>query len=713
MKEERGLKSGGLDYFKMVAAFLVVAIHTSPLTSFSVDADFFWTRILARVAVPFFFMVTGQFVLSDAVGGGAGSQAGRIVGYLKKIAVLYGISIVLYIPVGIYAEHYKEVGFGGILRMLVFDGTFYHLWYFPACILGALLIILCSRVWKENGIAAAAAILYAFGLLGDSYYGLISDVPVISDVYEGFFSVFSYTRNGIFFAPLFLLLGVYAGRLNNDWDTKGYGIGFLVSLSLMTVEGFLLRSLEVQHHDSMYVCLIPCAFFLYRFLLSLDLKTRPRLRSVSTWIYVLHPLVIVLVRGVAKKLGQTGIMVDNSLIFYLLVCVGSFIAAECVVWILARFQKKPFLCGRAWIELSENALRQNVSLLQSRLPKECRLMPAMKADAYGHGMVPVAKKLNRMGIDAFCVASAAEGARLRLKGVKGEILVLGYTHPMQFGLLSRYRLTQTVIDYEYAKQLNQYGKKLRVHVGVDTGMHRLGEPSRNRKAIHRICRMRHLKITGMYTHFSASGLDSEEGEAFTHMQAKRFYQAADVAKRSGCEGIKLHMQASYGVFRYPEYAADFARVGIALYGVLSSEEDLEDAEGLLPVLSLKARVAAVKEALAGEYVGYDLAYCAERDRKVAVLSIGYGDGVPRSLSNGVGYVLINGVKAPIVGNICMDQMTVDVSDAPDVKAGDVATLIGKSGKEEITAYDYARWAGTITNEILSRLGARLERGFLP
>lgn len=369
-----------------------------------------------------------------------------------------------------------------------------------------------------------------------------------------------------------------------------------------------------------------------------------------------------------------------------------------------------FSCGRAWIELDGAALRYNVSSLTAELPEHCELMPAVKAEAYGHGAVLISRELNQIGIHAFCVAAVAEGVQLRKKKIKGEILVLGYTHPQDFHLLSQYHLTQTVVDYPYACLLNAYGKPLAVHIGIDTGMHRLGERWENMEQIYEIFEMENLRIKGMFTHLSADDTMSPEDQEFTNAQIRDFYEVVDKLKEQGYPCPKLHLQASYGIVNYPDTAEDYARVGIALYGVLSTREDTEVCRiPLKPVLSLKVRVASVRSVYPGEAVGYGRQFIADHEMKIATLAIGYADGLPRTLSNGVGEVLVKGYRAPIIGRICMDQTMIDVSDIPDVQAGDIAVIIGTSGEEEITACDIAEQTGTITNEVLSRLGSRLER----
>lgn len=369
-----------------------------------------------------------------------------------------------------------------------------------------------------------------------------------------------------------------------------------------------------------------------------------------------------------------------------------------------------FCQSRAWIELSRDALRHNVEALQVLLPDGCELMPAVKTNAYGHGAVLISRELNRLGVNAFCVATVQEGIELRRNGVTGTILILGYTHPSDFPLLYRYRLTQTVLDGSYAKALDKYGKKITVHIKIDTGMRRLGERSEKIEEISRIFECQNLKIEGIFTHLCVSDETAPESIKFTHAQAKAFYNVIDKLRQRGYICPKKHIVSSDGLLYYPELAENYARVGIALYGMLSTRADTERCSiSLEPVLSIKARVALVKDLFQGEAAGYGLQFVASQDTRIAVVTIGYGDGIPRSLSCGIGSVLIQGRKAPIVGRICMDQMLVDVSDIPDVKAGDVAVIIGQSGDERITACDLAAQDGTISNEILSQLGERLQR----
>ena len=367
--------------------------------------------------------------------------------------------------------------------------------------------------------------------------------------------------------------------------------------------------------------------------------------------------------------------------------------------------------GRAWIELDMNNLRYNVNLVRERLPGACQIMASVKANAYGHGAVGFCRELNNLGVRAFCVASVLEGLELRKGHIEGEILVLGYTHPDRFRLLEKYGLTQTVLDLEYAELLNGFGEKLAVHVKIDTGLRRLGERSENMDRIIRIFKCRNLVITGIYTHLRAEN-DGETENIFTKGQIECFQDVCAEIGRRGLDLPKSHIQNSYGFLNHPDLVYDYVRIGRVLYGTLNEPRDAEKyGVKLRPVLSLKTRIGAVKTVSAGEYIGYGFTFAASKEMKIAVLAIGYADGLPRSLSHGAGHALINGQKAPVLGDVCMDQTMVDVTNIENAERGDIAVIIGKSGEAETTAYDVAVQAGTISSEVLSRLGGRLERIF--
>lgn len=734
-----------IDYMKFIAAFLVVAIHVSPLSGINENGDFILTRIIARIAVPYFFMVSGYYVLPDSK-----KHNGRAVKFLKKTGILYLTAVILYLPINLYTGYFKELKAGKVLRDIFFDGTFYHLWYLPAVMLGVLLCLFLIRIMGERAAFIITVILYLAGLLGDSYYGLTRLLPVMGKIYDGILQVFSYTRNGIFFAPVFLMLGCLIKNREkkgeetlekNKFDKKDTNCITYILLALtfflvMMAEGLLLHKYGWQRHDSMYLSLLPLMYFFFILLIRLSHKERNAAKesgkvgrlgemgNMAMIIYIIHPMVLILLRGISKPLKLYGILVENTLVCYL--AVSFFSALE--AWILLVFYRM-FFKGRersmekfsiqgkgmpglekdrAWLEINLENLKWNVEQIKGILPKGCKFMAVVKANAYGHGSLAIAEFLYKTGIRAFAVATLEEGIYLRKNGVKGKILVLGYTHPSHAAYLAKYRLIQTVVDGAYAERLNEWGIPLKVHIGVDTGMHRLGEDYRNREKIAAIFHYENLEVEGIYSHLCVSDSREEWAGAYTKKQIERFFGVVDSLRERGFEEIKIHLQSSYGVVNYPKLPVSYARIGIMMYGCLSNCGD-ETAQSLYlkEVLTLKARVALIKSLRKGECIGYGCTFQASCDMQIAVITIGYGDGYPRSLSGGKQSLLIHGKRAKIIGRICMDSLMADITDIADVKPGDEAVLIGRDRDMRISAEEVAFAAGTITNELLCRLGSRL------
>ncbi|MBC8531132.1 serine racemase VanT catalytic subunit [Gehongia tenuis] len=687
--------SGGLDAFRVAAALLVVAIHTSPLESVNGTADFVLTRILARVAVPFFLMVTGFFLLPAIRRG----KKGVLRHFLVKTAMLYGAAILIYLPVLIYNGYFVNEGQPWLfLRDLLLEGTFYHLWYLPASMLGMLIVVGLMKWFQDRTVLFVAAVLYGVGLLGDSYYGLTQQIPLLSDFYGALFSIIDYTRNGLFYAPIFLCLGLMA----RDMRIPRSGLGLGAGLALMIMEGLMLHHFAWQRHDSMYLWLPLVMVYLFACLLKVRSPAKPFLRRFSMAVYILHPMAIVLVRGAGKALHLKGLM-DISPLYYLAVAGLSVLAAGLYAKIA---EKGNDARERAWVEINLRNLYHNVEELKKLLPEGCALMAVVKANAYGHGAVEIARALHKAGITAYATATAEEGVQLRKRGIRGDILVLGYTPASERKKLRKYRLIQTVADSDHARALS--GKKpIRAHVAVDTGMHRLGEDYARIDELCTIYLEAGLKVEGLSTHLCAADSTKEEDILFTYRQIERFWQVVKALKARGVEPGKLHFQSTYGLLNYDGTGCAYARVGIALYGVLSSPNGLVRSElDLRPVLSLKGKIGAIREIEEGETLGYGRAYRAKEKMTAAVVTLGYADGIPRGLT---GEALVHGRRVPIVGRICMDQLTLDVSGIEDVKAGDVVTLIGRDGEAFISAEEAAAGAGTITNELLSRLGPRLGR----
>ena len=311
--------SPALDRFRLLAAVLVVAVHTSPLTTYSVLGDFWLTRVLGRVAVPFFLMVTGHFLAEN---GWRNTWT-----FWKKTALLYGLCILLYLPLNLYAGQLD----GDFLRLLVTDGTFYHLWYFPALILGACIVWALVRglgrwAWIPAGL------LYVLGVLGDSWYGLTAALPPLRAAYEAMFLCFDYTRNGLFSVPIFLLLGGRLAGRPRRHGAPACGALLLLSMALLTGEGLLVKALELPRFDALYFSLPLCVGFLLLWLAALELPPVPALRGWTAAVYILHPWCIVLVRGGAEVLGLEGPLVENSMGHFLAVLASS-AAASWALWL--------------------------------------------------------------------------------------------------------------------------------------------------------------------------------------------------------------------------------------------------------------------------------------------------------------------------------------------------------------------------------------------
>lgn len=722
----------GIDLFRLAAALLIVAIHTSPLGACSETADFILTRVIARTAVPFFFMTSGFFLVSRY-----NYRLDKLGGFVKKTALIYAAAIAVYIPVNIYNDYFQmENLLPNLIKDIVFDGTLYHLWYLPASLVGgALAWYLVRRIGYKKAFAAAAA-LYLIGLFGDSYYGLAEKLSVSRGFYALLFQVSDYTRNGIFFAPVFFLAGgwiadgQYQDMAAGDFDGRKSGpalfLLFLLMLVLMLMEGLTLRHFQLQRHDSMYVFLLPCMYFLFCFLLRFRGKRHMWMRDVSLLIYIIHPMMIVVIRLAAKLLHLQSLLVDNSAVHFLAVVLTS-VSFSVVVSVLWKQIKSIFRIhsgekgrgadiGRAYLEINLDNLEHNVRVLSEAMPHGCELMAVVKAEAYGHGMYEIATHLDKIGVRAFAAATIDEGIALRRYGVRGEILILGYTPPARARELQKQDLTQTLVDYDYACRLNAQNCKIKVHMKIDTGMHRLGfglsvesgVKSKEMRNILSVFTMKNLVINGIYTHLCAADSIDDEDILFTRQQIADFYKVINRLKKQNIRVPKTHIQSSYGLLNYPELRCSYVRVGIALYGVLSTQDTQTKLQlDLKPVLTLKARIVLIRKVRQGESVGYGRTFVADRDSRIAILSIGYADGFPRALSGSGQYVLINGRQAPIVGRICMDQLAVDITEISNVSVGMTATLIGRDNGGEIDAPVVAEHAQSITNELLSRMGTRV------
>lgn len=364
--------------------------------------------------------------------------------------------------------------------------------------------------------------------------------------------------------------------------------------------------------------------------------------------------------------------------------------------------------NRAWLEINLDNLEHNVNQIKSIIPDKCKIMAIVKANAYGHGMIEIAKKLNEIGVQDFAVATLSEGINLRKNNIKGNILILGYTDLKDVEYIIKYDLIQTIVDYEYAKKIEQMKleDKLKVHIKINTGMNRIGESYKNIDNLIKTYQIKNIEILGTYSHLCVADSLKNDDVEFTNEQINNFFECIDKIKSLGYDTGKIHIQASYGILNYTNLNCDFVRPGIIMYGVYNEDEPKVKLD-LRPVLSLKSRITSVKEIEEQESVSYGRTFIAKTNKKIATVSIGYADGYPRNLSNKNVKVMINGGYAEVIGRICMDQLIIDVSKIEEIHQGDIVTLIGE--QKEISAETIANKADTITNELLSRLGSRLGR----
>ena len=563
----------GIDYFRFIAALLIVAIHTSPLSSFSETGNFIFTRIVSRVAVPFFFMTSGFFLISRYT-----CNAEKLEAFIKKTTLIYGVAILLYIPINVYNGYFKMDNLlPNIIKDIVFDGTLYHLWYLPASIIGAAIAWYLVKKLNYPKALMVASVLYLIGLFGDSYYGITEKISCLNSLYTYIFQVTDYTRNGIFFAPIFFILGGFIAD-NRPQITFGKSfLGFAISLALMLGEAMILHHFDLQRHDSMYVFLLPCMYFLFIVILHFKGKRLVSLRTASLIIYIIHPMMIVVIRLFSKLLHIQKLFVENSIVHYFAVCLTSVVFSVVLTTMWNKYKPKKAKhtadTDRAYLEIDLNNLEHNVKVLKRAMPQKCELMAVVKAEAYGHGLYEIATHLNKIGVKAFAVATIDEGIKLRQYGVLGEILILGYTAPARAKELRKYDLTQTLIDYKYALLLDKQGYDVMTHIKVDTGMHRLGFDAKDIEKISAVFSMKHIKVSGIYTHLCAADSVDEKDIFFTNVQIESFYNLLNQLKEKGITIPKIHIQSSYGLLNYPELKCDYVRVGVSLYGVLSSPND--------------------------------------------------------------------------------------------------------------------------------------------
>lgn len=358
-----------------------------------------------------------------------------------------------------------------------------------------------------------------------------------------------------------------------------------------------------------------------------------------------------------------------------------------------------------WAEVNLDNLKYNFRQVKSLLLNKTKVLVTVKADAYGHGLIRVAKKLTACGVDYLGVASIDEGIELRKAGIKVNILVLGLILKKDVAPLFTYRLIPTICDRQIALAINAKALRLRqkmpVHIKVDTGMGRIGVLSGEAfKLVTAIAKLKHIQIQGIFTHFALADSDRK----FTFRQIDLFNRLVSNLKKAGVVIPFVHAANSIGLINYRFSHFTMVRPGLVIYG-LYPKKNLK--LKLKPVLSLKTRVVFVKRVPAGYGISYGATYLTKRPTNIVTLPVGYGDGYPRNLSN-LAFLLIGGRRFRISGRICMDQIMVDVGNFKPAIGAEVV-LIGKQRKQQVTAEELAELSGTISYEIVCGLGNRIPR----
>ncbi len=369
---------------------------------------------------------------------------------------------------------------------------------------------------------------------------------------------------------------------------------------------------------------------------------------------------------------------------------------------------------RVVAEINLDAIKHNYEAIRKHIPHGVEIMAIVKADAYGHGATKVASLLQSEGVNRFAVAIVKEGEELRERGITSPILILGYTPRADIKALIENNLTQTVFSYEMAKVISDEAKKLgktvNIHIKVDTGMGRIGFLSspQSIEEVKMIASLPYLNLEGIFTHFSTA---DEKDTTYTKNQWHIFSGFLNELREVGIELPVIHAANSAAIMSHSYTALNVVRPGIILYGYYPSEYLKGKVLDLIPAMTLKTQVVHVKELPEGHYLGYGKSHYTHHKTKVATIPVGYADGYSRRLGN-TGRVLIRGQYAPIIGNICMDQFMVDVTNIKGVSVEDEVVLFGKQGENEIPVEELATLQGTINYEIVCMIGKRVPRVYI-
>ncbi|MDY6792400.1 MAG: alanine racemase [Thermodesulfobacteriota bacterium] len=374
-----------------------------------------------------------------------------------------------------------------------------------------------------------------------------------------------------------------------------------------------------------------------------------------------------------------------------------------------------------WAEVDLNAIDHNVRELRRMTNPSARLMVAVKANAYGHGIIEVARQVLKNGADALGVARVGEGIRIREAGIDAPVLVFGYSPPSEAARLYEFDLIQTVYSYETARALSDTSSsqdiRNKIHLKVDTGMGRLGLLPDSRRAapadsaveeVKSIAGLSGLKLEGIFTHFATADWSDK---SYAEQQFQIFVKFLDQLHQEGIKFSVRHAANSGAIIDMPQTHLDMVRAGISIYGLYPSDEIDKNRIKLLPAMSLKAKIIHLKKVPAGFMVSYGITHETKKPTTIATIPIGYGDGFSRLMSSN-GHMLVHGQRAPIIGRVCMDLTMIDVGHIPEVEIEDEAVVFGRQGNAFISADEIASFTDTINYEVVTRISNRVPRMYL-
>ena len=368
--------------------------------------------------------------------------------------------------------------------------------------------------------------------------------------------------------------------------------------------------------------------------------------------------------------------------------------------------------SRVYADIDLAAVKYNMESMHRNLKAGTQMVAVIKTNAYGHGDSEIAKALEELPyLWGYAVATVDEAVKLIQEGRKKPFLVLGISFEEQYEDIIKYGIRPAICEYEAAKELSELAvrenKICHIHIKVDTGMSRIGFQVSEEAAdiIAQISNLPNINIEGIFTHFAKA---DEYDKSATHRQIELFQQMIQMLEAREVSIPIHHCSNSAGIVEIPEANMDMVRAGITLYGLWPSDEVEKSRITLKPVMSIKSRIAFVKELEKGRQISYGGTYETTSKRMIATIPVGYGDGYSRGLSN-KGYVLIHGKKAPICGRVCMDQFMVDVTDIKDVKKGDVVTLLGTDGDNTITMEELGNLSGRFNYEFACLITPRVPR----